>query len=247
MKQLFNILDPTSWRFLFRLFGLSMGLLMFVGNPSLAATFESHNSIRHAAHNFLAHQASGVNKDIKIKVNELDPRLRVAACDQPLSTFFPPGSDLFTTSTVGVQCRGTKPWTLYVPAQVDIVEKVVITLRPMTRGHRVTPQDVTTIKRDVGGLHTGFFTDTNVVIGKVIKRSIPVNSVLTRNLLQKTLLVRRGDQVTIVARAAGLEVRMTGKALMNGSQGEQIQVRNATSKQVVTGTVSRDGTVDVQL
>lgn len=247
MKQLVKKPYPLSRRFRLSLCGLCMGLLMLAGNPLAAATYQSHESIRHAVQKFLTRQAKGVNKDIRIKVNDLDPRLRVAACDQALTTYFPPGSDLFTASTIGVQCKGTKPWTLYVPSQVSIVEKVVITLRPMTRGHKITPQDITTVKREVRGLHTGFYTDPGRVIGKVIKRPVPVNSVLANNLLEKSLMVHRGEQVTIVAKAAGLEVRMTGKALMNGAQGQQIRVRNLKSRQVVTGTVSGDGTIDVQL
>ena len=224
-----------------------MGVLMLAGNPSAAATYQSHESIRHAAHDYLARQASGVNKDISIEVNDLDPRLRVAACGQPLTTFLPPGSDIFTATTVGVQCKGDKPWTLYVPAQIKILEKVVITLRPMNRGHKISPQDITTMKREVNGLHTGFYTDPARVIGKLIKRSIPVNSVLDPNLLEKMLLVRRGEQVAIIAKAGGLEVRMMGKAMMDGTEGEQIRVRNMTSKQIVTGTVTDSGTIDVQL
>jgi flagella basal body P-ring formation protein FlgA len=38
-----------------------------------------------------------------------------------------------------------------------------------------------------------------------------------------------------------------GQALMDGSEGELIRVRNSSSKQIVTGTVTGDGTVDVHL
>jgi len=247
MFQSVKNIHLNARRLLHGVCGVCAGLLLLAGNPLAAATFQTHESIRQAAHDFLARHATGVSKDIRINVNDLDPRLRVPACDQALTSFLPPGSDIFTTSTVGVQCKGKKPWTLYVPAQINILENVVITMRPLPRGHQISQQDITTVKRDVGGLHSGFFTDPAKVIGKLIKRSISVNSVLDPNLLQRTLMVRRGEQVIIIAKASGLEVRMMGKALMNGAQGDLIRVRNNTSKQIITGTVTGNGTIDVQL
>jgi flagella basal body P-ring formation protein FlgA len=226
---------------------IGFGCLLAAGEPLLAATHQSHESIRQAVHDYLAAQTRSLGRATRIDVDELDPRLLVAACNRALSTFLPPGADIFSVSTVGVQCRGDNSWTLYVPVKVKILETVVISLRPMSRGHQISRQDITLIQRDVAGLHIGYYNDPDKVVGKVLRRSVAINSVLGPGLLEKAQVIRRGEQVMIVAHTGGLEVRMMGQALMDGSEGELIRVRNSSSKQIVTGTVTGDGTVDVHL
>ncbi|KTF29616.1 flagellar basal body P-ring formation chaperone FlgA, partial [Xanthomonas translucens] len=58
-------------------------------------------------------------------------------------------------------------------------------------------------------------------------------------------LVRRGDNVALVARNGGLEVRMAGRALSDGGENERVTVENLSSRRVLQGTVSQNGDVFV--
>lgn len=227
--------------------GLGAACLSLLAGPSLAATYQSHTSIRHAAKNFLAHQAHRLKKRHLVQVDHLDPRLHVKRCSRALETFLPPGSTVYTATTVGVRCRGASPWTLYVPAHLKVLDKVIVATRPLQPGHRITANDFTITERDLGTLHTEYTSDPRDVVGKLVKQPVMANSVLTPYMLERSRVVHRGDQVMIVARDNGLEVRMVGQALTDGAKGDEIKVRNLSSKEIVVGTVAAEGTVNVHL
>lgn len=224
-----------------------MLLAALTGGQAVAAAFQSHESIRAAVRAFLAQQAKGQYEHTRIVVDRLDPRLSVKKCSKPLAPFFPSGSELLNLTTVGVQCRGATPWTLYVPADVKVMEDVVVTKRPLARGHRVTARDITVAERDLSTLRMGYIGSPQRVIGMVIRRPVPIGSVINSSLLEKSRLIRRGEDVLIIARTAGVEVRMMGRALDDGGQGDLVKVRNLSSRQIVVGTVTAAGTVNVHL
>lgn len=232
-----------------RLKGTSLGAvcLYLLAGPSFAATYQSHASIRHAAGNFLAHQAHRLKKRHVVQVDRLDPRLHVKHCSSALETFLPPGSTVYTATTVGVRCRGVSPWTLFVPAHLKVLDKVIVATRPLQPGHRITADDFTITERDLTTLHSEYTSDPRDVLGKLIKQPVLTDSVLTPHMLERSKLVRRGDRVMIVARDNGLEVRMAGQALMGGAKGDEIKVRNLSSREIVIGTVAAEGTVNVHL
>jgi len=230
----------TCWRLL-------ATLLCLMAGPALATTYQSHDSIRHAAKVFLGQQARGLHKRHVAQVDHLDPRLHVKHCGRALETFLPPGSSVYTAMTVGVRCRGASPWTLYVPAHLKVLDKVIVAARPLQPGHRVTAEDFTITERDLSTLHTEYTSDPRDVLGKRIKQPVLANNVLTPYVLERSRVVHRGDRVTIIARDNGLEVRMMGQALMDGAKGDEIKVRNLSSKQIVVGTVAAEGMINVHL
>lgn len=230
---------PAYWTF--------AALLSLATAPVQAAAGQSHESIRQAVRTFLTQQTADLPRRHEIEVDHLDPRLRVKHCSRVMEPFLPPGSNLYNTTTVGVRCRGVSPWTLYVPAKVKVLERVIVTTRPLPPGHRVTADDITAADRDLTTLSTGYTNDPRDVIGKLIRRPILANRVVTPDMLARSRLINRGDQVLIVARMRGLEVRMLGRALTDGAKGDDIKVENLSSRQIVVGTVAAPGTVKVHL
>jgi flagella basal body P-ring formation protein FlgA len=57
--------------------------------------------------------------------------------------------------------------------------------------------------------------------------------------------IKRGDPVTIVAGAGGIQVRMQGKAMKQGNPGDLITVMNSKSKKKVEARVVSKGLVMV--
>jgi flagella basal body P-ring formation protein FlgA len=58
------------------------------------------------------------------------------------------------------------------------------------------------------------------------------------------VLVKRGDQVLMLARRDQVEVSTSGEALDSGARGAIVRVRNTASGQVVRMRVSGAGTVE---
>lgn len=210
-----------------------------------ADTEQSHASIRAAAETHALGEVTGMPGRAEVTVGSLDSRLRLAACDQPLETYDSPNGLSGGRGVVGVRCDGSKPWKLYVPVHVAIMETVVINRRPLVRGQSVQADDLMIDEVDTSGLHKAYFTRIEDVIGLRSKRAVATGTTLHAGLLHRAKLVKRGSQVEIVAVTDGLRVHVNGKALADGGRGDRIQVRNLSSGRVVTGTVTGSGVIHV--
>jgi flagella basal body P-ring formation protein FlgA len=56
-------------------------------------------------------------------------------------------------------------------------------------------------------------------------------------------LVKRGQQVVLLAQTSSIIVKMSGKAMADGAAGEKIKVKNLSSDRVIEGIVTENGSV----
>jgi flagella basal body P-ring formation protein FlgA len=143
-------------------------------------------------------------------------------------------------------CRDSAaPWTVFVPAQVRLLRDVVVVTRPLKRAGMVG-EDVPCANA-TSAAQPGL---SDVRWTRPSGRNYPTNgdrSGITLVHLEQAELVRKGDQVVIVARSGTLSVRMPGEALSKGGLQEQIRVRNLNSKRVVKAQVTGPGQVEVAM
>ena len=192
-------------------------------------------------------QRSEITARHEIQVNPLDPRLRLAACDSDLTQSLESPAQPVGRVTVRVSCEGSKPWTVFVPAQVRIFRPVVVVKTALRRDSIIGAGDVALVEQDVSLLNRGYVTEVEQVIGRKLTRATRTDQVLTPAMLQLAEAVRRGDQVVISARSGGINVRMQGEALSGGTLGQQISVRNLTSQRVIRARVAGPGQVEVEM
>ena len=100
-------------------------------------------------------------------------------------------------------------------------------------------------ERDIGTLFSGYFTEIAEVTGLHTKARTGDGHVLTPRVVALPKLVNRGQQITLIAGADGIEVRSRGKALSDGVAGELISVKNLSSNRVVEGVVLEAGLVKI--
>lgn len=227
---------------------LLLPLMIYTANALAAdGTSQTHTSIRNAVAAFITQGIEGVYPHHEIKVNALDPRLKLPICKAPLSGFLPPGGQLIGNTTIGIRCSGSKPWTIYVPASVKAMRKVVITTRPILRNSAISEGDIRLEERDVTAGSDTYIFDPEHVLGKLAKRGLPGSTSLTPSMLSEPILVRRGQQVIILAQGAGIEVRMAGTALMDGAEGQIVRAKNKRSQRTVEGRVIQPGVIKVNM
>nr|WP_278897246.1 flagellar basal body P-ring formation chaperone FlgA [Pseudomonas oryzihabitans] len=181
------------------------------------------------------------------QINSLDSRLRLAACDKPLTLSQQGNPTPVGRINVKVRCEGASPWTVFVPAQVKLYRPVVVTLQPLLRGAMLDSQNVALVERDVGTLTQGYLTSLEQVIGTQLKRQVVSEQVLAPSFIEQAELIRKGEQVVINARSASFSIRMQGEALSAGAKDEEIRVRNLSSNRVIHGRVVDQGQVEVAL
>jgi len=81
------------------------------------------------------------------------------------------------------------------------------------------------------------------VIGKVARRTLMPDRLISMNAIAEPELVARGSMIRVIFQSAGLDISANMLALEGGALGKFIQVRNIDSGRVVTGIVQADGTV----
>lgn len=213
-----------------------------------AAGVQSRDSIRARAERFLLEQLEPEQrKDAQIEIGHLDPRLRLRQCPAPLQAFAVGGRPPIGATSVGIRCGQGRPWTLYVTARVVVFADVLVTTRALNRGESVRAGDVRLERKDLSRLHYGYLTRPDAAVGKVLKRGYLAAQVIQPNQLAAPLMVKRGQQVTLLAQSGGIEIRMGGKALGDGAAGDRIQVRNNSSDRIVEGEVIAKGVVQVRI
>lgn len=225
-----------------------IALIAFTPIVANAANLQSSESLRSTVQTFLEQQtALQHEQEAEIAVGRLDRRLRLTECSTAPSAFLAPGARLQGKLSVGLRCTGKKPWTVYIPAQIKNYANIVTAAHSLPRGRQISDSDLMITRQEISQIRGGYFTKNKNVIGKILKRSMPAGEVFTARKIKSPLLVRRGDEVAILASVGGLQVRVKGKALKDAALGERVPVRNKQSKRIVQGTAVKAGVVSVQM
>ena len=206
-----------------------------------------HSALQGAARQHLRDLAGSYPAKPKISVGRIDPRLRLSPCDEPLTTYLPPGSSSMGNLSVGVRCSSPKPWAIFVPVRVEVVSQVFVTRRALGRGISVTAEDIQLQERDLATLPLGYISDAKLLVGMQLKRNLPAGSVVSPSQVAAPRLIKRGDLITIIAQNHGVAVRVRGKALGDGAAGQKVRAKNLSSSRIIEGVVNGDGSIRVAM
>ena len=147
--------------------------------------------------------------------------------------------------SVQVRCNGSNPWQIYVPVTIKAFQQVVTAATPLRREQRLEAGLVELTEKEVSNLSQGYFSSVEEVIGKSLKRPGPFNGVIQPNMLVEAMVIKRGDEVVILAKSGSLSVKSAGIAVNDGRVGQQIQVKNKASQRVITARVINNQLVEV--
>ena len=224
-----------------------MLLLLTTITPVCAVEFEQHDNIREAVNKFLVEKSQSMSlNDINIKVSQLDSRLKLIKCQQALklSTLkdVQPGN-----VSVAVQCTSAKPWKIYIQSAIQAWLPVYVARNAIARESELSAANVVIQKRNVTSLRGNYITSLDQIQGNTSRRQISAGSIIQLRMLNKSKMVKRGQQVTIIAETSGIRVKMTGKALNDATKGDSVRVKNTKSKRIVEGIAINRGVVKIQL
>ena len=214
-------------------------VLLAWSSHSVAAVqeWQSNESIAAAAENFIRDRVGPRASKTEVKAGRLDSRHRLALCDAELAPFLRRGTEIDYRTIVGVRCSGSRPWKVYLPVEVIVTDTVFVASRTLPRGHRLTAEDLVTEQRDVSRLPAGYIANRSQFVGARLKTQLIAGRLLTPAMLEADIAVRRGQTVTLTVLSGGVEIQMSGKALMDGTIGRRIRVENTESGRVVEGIV----------
>lgn len=166
---------------------------------------------------------------------------QLPACQQPLAVSGT--GDNLTSRRLTVRCPDQPGWSEPVSSQANVRVQAVFAGQVIERGQTITAEQLKVQELDVGKAPRGFFSSPDAVAGKGAKRRIRANQLLDSSLLALPLLVRRGEEVKIVANRDGINATAQGQALEDGAQGTVIRVRNLGSNKTIDAQVIDTGIV----
>jgi len=233
---------PTKWHGVI----FMAAFCLLVATPGYAQKqWQAHVDLEAAATDFLQQHYED-RYELELKFGKLDRRLRLAKCKQALRVFLPSNREAVGSISIGVRCN-EPTWKVHIPVKVKAYTQVLIATRPIAKNSIIDRADLQFIRQDVSRYSAGVFTKTEHLVGMVAKRSIRHDAVITPRMVKPKRLVNRGDIISIIAEANGLTIRTTGKALMDGHQGQIIQVKNNRSGRQISAEVIGRSTVRVRM
>lgn len=207
---------------------------------ALAQKYESLIELEKKVHAYVmgALQQQGADIEIKVRVSQIDRRLKLATCNkEQLRIFSPYQNSMARSSTVALKCQGPIAWSLFVPVNIKLLRNVVVTNRHIAKGHVFRAEDLQLVKVDTRSLRYGYFIKLEEIVGKLAKRIMVKNKVVNPANLAYPMLIHRGDKVNLIAANNKIKVSVKGVALKGGRIGEFISVKNLTSDRIIEAKV----------
>jgi flagella basal body P-ring formation protein FlgA len=192
----------------------------------------------------LAHSAG---LTISATAAPLDVRLRLQRCANALHSTVGDDWQAHEFTTVKLQCDLPVRWSIYVRVAVQSERSVLIAKRALPRGSLLQAGDFETKVKTVGGSSAHYIGDPNTLVGLRLRLPLADGAALSSDAVEQLPLIRRGQQVTLLARAAGIEIRVAALALSDGRQSERILVQNQSSHRQVDAVVRTSELVEVGL
>jgi len=201
-----------------------------------------HAQIRKVAMEFIQTKTQGLPGKVTLKVDEIDPRVVLAACSQ-LEAFIPAGASLLGRTSVGVRCNEKNGWSLFMSATITSTMNMLVSSKPLQQGQVIGAGDYNIQSGEIS--QPGIVTDEAQVVGKVIKFSIGAGQLLKHDMFRPPYVVTQGQTVQLVAQGDGFKLRSEGVAMNNAAAGQAAQVK-VPSGQIISGIAQGNGSVEVQ-
>lgn len=179
----------------------------------------------------------------QIRVHPLDDRTKSRECDIALQ-FSLVNPKIQSQNSIKVLCNGTRGWQLYLSARASQLVDVVVATRQLSPGSVLSMEMVQLESRDQFFSRGATISNPDLVEGARTKRALNPGQILT---LRDLCLVCKGDMVTIEGISGTLIVATSGKALADGSLGDNIEVQNLNSGRKVQANVTAVKKVAINL
>ncbi|MCL2303747.1 MAG: flagellar basal body P-ring formation chaperone FlgA [Planctomycetaceae bacterium] len=164
----------------------------------------------------------------KIKLQLTPQQIKAIADGEKITGMYGGKNPLVGTQEFQAELQKINPATgrktlVRFTAEIDLPPKVVVARRALQKGKLLNENDIRVEYQDnLKG--TDYFSQPHEVLGKAAASNVPEGAVLTSRSVQKPILVKKGEVVTVVAKNAGVTVTSTGKALEDGTEGDLIMV-----------------------
>ena len=148
-------------------------------------------------------------------------------------------------SLIAEQGDGQSLRRWYVPVRLNWWARAVVTRKDLPVRSNLIAGMLDTARVNVAGHSGSWWEKPDTLEGTRLTRPLQAGDVIYTSYVHRPKLIRRGDQVTMIANYGALQVSAVGKVLRSAGIGDRVSVRNIKSKQVVQGIVASASTVHI--
>lgn len=128
-------------------------------------------------------------------------------------------------------------------AAPDSGVRVVVPAHDIPRGQVITESDLTYATVAGNALMAGVVTNFSGAKDMEARRLLHAGETFRAEDVRRPIVVTRGQTVTMLFQAPGVELTATGRAMGEGGVGDTVMVQNPASFRMINGVVSAPGTV----
>ncbi len=183
-------------------------------------------------------------EDFEVHISALDKRLKLKQCTNPLN-FRPKQTSSQYKFRLVVSCETPSPWKTHVSAKVEVYDHVVVLRARQFKGDELNADKLELRRLNIAQFNQGYFKDVDALNGYTMKTSLGRAMPVSPSQVNKPWLIRKDQAVTLSAQSPVLHIRMSGRALMNGREGDWIRAKNLNSGKIIEGKVSQSGELEV--
>ena len=130
-----------------------------------------------------------------------------------------------------------------MPALADTGVRIVVPARDIARGEVIGDRDLTFATVPGGALMSGTITTVGAAKDMEARRMLHAGEAIRADDLRHPIVVTRGQTVTMLFHAPGVELTAMGRSMGEGGVGDTITVQNPASFRIISGVISAPGTV----
>ncbi|MGJ7507315.1 flagellar basal body P-ring formation chaperone FlgA [Variovorax sp. GT1P44] len=215
-------------------------LMAGIGATAAAAGAPLPDAARSAIDRFLQAQTAGLPGKVTFSVTTSGSGA-LPPCDD-FEAFMPTGATPWGRVSIGLRCRGEKPWTRFVPAHVAVEGRYYVAARAIEAGQSLGAADVTERTGDLSGLPRSVVTDASALNGVVTANRIAAGAPIRKELIRGVVVIQQGQLVQLVAQGQGFVVSTEGKAMTRAEVGAAVQAKTRDGR-LLTGIAGEDGQI----
>lgn len=129
--------------------------------------------------------------------------------------------------------------------KVEAGADLPVLTRALRAGEVASEADISIVRIANSRIPRGALGDIGDIAGFSAKRQLRAGVPLRAGDFEKPVVVKKGDAVSMVFRAPGVELTTRGKAMTAGGMGDTIAVMNAQSMKQVDAVITGSGAVTV--
>ncbi len=183
--------------------------------------------------------------DVQIKLNSI-PKLKEKVKVKDMSLLKIPDLEGEGICLVELEGAGGKGKSVHVPFKVSMKRKLFVLRQQGKRGDVIRERDITIRETYLHGRGAEYPPSIDDVVGRALKKDVAINTIVTCQILEDPVVIKRGEIVDIVAENKEIIVQTKGRTVDKGKMGDMIRVRNMASGKEIQARVTANNAVTVE-